>query len=331
MLRTTLGGCQLSLESCIYNASGPLSTTSEELIQLARSDAGAILTKSCTKYFREGNIGKRYYNDQAHTYSINSTGLANLGYNFYASFASKIKTIVSEKLKSKPYIISVAGLTLDDNLQIINHLYTLSTTLPDAIELNLSCPNIDGKPQVSYDLDATELYLRKIFDPNSDLINNQYVNIPIGLKLSPYFDHQQFVNVANIIKEYPISFVTCINSLGHGLFIDWETEQTVIHPNQGHGGIGGKIIHPIAIANVRKFRQLLPDKIDVIGCGGVKTGKDVFNHILAGASAVQVGTQYMIEGPAVFQRLNQELMDIMIQKNYQTIHDFHNQLQILPP
>ena len=297
MLRTTIGG--IDLESCIYNASGPRCTTAEELWALAGSEAGAILTKSATVLPRDGNAGKRYYENEI--MSINSTGLANMGYKFYGGLVGTFG--------EKPYIISLAGLTLEDNVKMVGELP------PEmAIELNLSCPNIVGKSQVAYEYDVMETYLRKIYDEGEGKT--------IGVKLSPYFDQQQFIDAAELIGEYPVRYVTCINSIGYGLMVDIETEMPEIVPNRGHGGIGGKGILPIALANVRQFRNLLPEKIDVIGCGGVETGADVFRHILVGAKAVQVGTQLMKEGVGVFKRLRGELEEIMEGKGYKRVEEF---------
>ena len=224
--------------------------------------------------------------------------------------------------KKKPYIISVAGLTLQDNIQIITDL---RNTAVDSIELNLSCPNIVGKSQVAYDPETMELYLRKIFDINDHCTETNPIHM-LGIKLSPYFDHEQFVRCADIVKEFPVKYVTCINSIGYGLIVDTDTERTVICPNAGHGGIGGKVVLPIALSNVRKFRQRLPDRIDVVGCGGVTNGNEVFQHILVGATAVQVGTQLMREGVGVFSRLNKELVSIMRSKGYTNIADFRGKL-----
>jgi dihydroorotate dehydrogenase (fumarate) len=293
----------ISLDSCIYNASGPRCSTYDELFDLSMSESGAILTKSTTLLPRNGNEGKRYYDNEI--MSINSTGLANKGYKYYGDIVRRW---------SKPYIISVAGLTLGDNVKIITDL---QENPPDAIELNLSCPNIVGKSQVAYDYNTMETYLRKIFD---------VAEVPIGLKLPAYFDQQQFMDAAELIESFPVKFVTCINSLGYGLLVDINTETTMIVPNRGHGGIGGKAVLPIALANVRQFRILLPEKIDVIGCGGIVTGEDVFSHILVGAKAVQVGTQFMKEGTGVFKRLTTELKGIMDKKGYKEIGEFYGKL-----
>jgi len=306
MLRTEIAG--ISLETCIYNASGPRCTSYLELMALANSRTGAVLSKSTTLLPRDGNAGKRYYdNDVA---SINSTGLANMGYKFYGDLVGAFYP--------KPYIISVAGLTLEDNIKIIGELVE---NPPNAIELNLSCPNIIGKSQVAYDYETMEMYLRQIYDRIPEV-----TKVPMGVKLSPYFDRQQFVDAAELLEEFPIGFVTCINSLGYGLMVDTVEESMAIVPNGGHGGIGGKGIMPIALANVRQFRKLLPERIDVIGCGGVETGEDVFAHILVGAKAVQVGTQLMKEGVGVFERLEEELMGVMKRKGYKEVGEFCGKL-----
>lgn len=79
-----------------------------------------------------------------------------------------------------------------------------------------------------------------------------------------------------------------MNSIGNGLYI--EDESVVIKPKNGFGGIGGDYIKPTALANVHAFYQRLKPEIQIIGTGGVKSGRDAFEHILCGASMVQVGT-----------------------------------------
>ena len=98
------------------------------------------------------------------------------------------------------------------------------------------------------------------------------------------------------------------------------------------GGIGGQYIKPIGLSNVRNFylefqKQNL--KIDVIGCGGIETGEDIFEYILCGASAVQIGTQFYREGIKCFSRLQQELKDIMSKKGYRCLEDFKGKLKII--
>ncbi len=300
----------IKIEPCIFNASGPRCVTFEELETIAKSKSGAIMTKSCTLEPRIGNPEPRYHENSLG--SINSMGLPNLGYKKYAEFSKKLK-----KYK-KPYIVSVAGLTLQDNIIIVEYLSKFKDI--DAIELNLSCPNIPGKPQIAYDFVASDHMLKEVLKVNSHII---------GVKLAPYFDFVHFEQMARILKKHKIKFVTCINSIGDGLIIDPEKEQALIKPKKGFGGIGGAYIKPTALANTRRFYELLDKKVDIIGVGGIKTGVDAFEFILAGASSVQIGTEFMSSGSKCFKRIDNELKAYMRGKGYSKIEDFRGRLRII--
>ena len=95
----------------------------------------------------------------------------------------------------------------------------------------MSCPNVIGKPQLGYCFEDME---NLIIDACNIYSGN------LGLKLPPYFDIIHFDIVSNIINKYiKIKFITCCNSIGNGLIIDSEKEETVIYPKNGLGGIGG--------------------------------------------------------------------------------------------
>ncbi len=305
-LETTIAGIKLS--TCIYNASGPKCTNTKELNDLGNSIAGAILSKSATLEYRKGNEKPRYYDTEWG--SINSMGLPNEGYKFYADYAEQAITY------NKPYIVSVSGMRLEDNVTIIKYLSSNKNI--SAIELNLSCPNLQGKPQTGYDFEQSRILLEKVFEVAKQ---------PLGVKLPPYFDIPHFEMMAEVLNDYPISFATCINSIGNGLVIDPDKECVVIKPKQGFGGIGGDFVKPTALANIHKFYCLLKNDVDIIGVGGIKNGIDAFEHILCGASAIQIGTQLMREGTACFSRIANELKDIMKEKGYTSIDDFKGKLK----
>jgi len=82
------------------------------------------------------------------------------------------------------------------------------------------------------------------------------------------------------------------------------------------------------LANVAKFKKYLDKSIQVIGCGGVSTGEDVFQYILAGADAVEIATQFLIEGEDCFKRITEELIYIMKKKGYTKLSQFHGKLKI---
>ena len=317
---TTIGNIQL--KNCIMNAAGVRCTTNEDLQALNTSASGAIITKSCTLLSRQGNPLPRYYDNDM--LSINSSGLPNLGYNFYMELPSKYDFV-------KPYIISVSGLSYDDNIHIIEDICKRHHINGDingdinghgriaGIELNLSCPNINGKSQTGYNFEEMDRLLNTVNELVSHLTDFHF-----GIKLPPYFDIYHFTTAANIINKYNIDSITCINSLGNGLVVDPETETIVIKPQNGFGGIGGKAIKATALANVHKFATLT--KCSIIGCGGISNGMDVFEHILCGASAVQIGTELYKDAGAI-KRITVEFTNIMRLKGYTNISHIKNQLK----
>ena len=292
----------------IYNASGINCSNYVQLVHLFESDADCILTKSCTIEARDGNEMPRYFNTEFG--SINSMGLPNLGYKNYIKFAEIFK-----KNFNKPYIISICGLTLEDNVTMVKSINLVEEV--DGIEVNLSCPNVENKPQIGYDFETMDRYLNTI----SSLYSKS-----IGIKLPPYFDPIHFDKAASIINKYDkIKYVTCINSLGNGLVVDTNTEKSVIKPKGGLGGIGGKYCLPIALSNVRQFYLRLKDK-DIIGCGGIESGDEMFQHILCGAKSVQIGTKLHQEGVKCFHRIKKEFEEILEKKGYKSIDDFRGKL-----
>lgn len=93
--------------------------------------------------------------------------------------------------------------------------------------------------------------------------------------------------------------------------------------------MGGTLIKPVALANVRAFWKLLDGAIPIIGTGGVTEGGDVFEHLLCGASAVQVGTVLVEESVSVFERLERELAETLEAKGYKSIADCRGKLKEL--
>lgn len=320
-LSTTLFG-DVRLDSVLYNASGVMCTEHSQLQLLLDSEyTGAIVTKSCTLMPRKGNPGPRYCDRIAgvRNGSINSMGIPNHGIDYYIRGSKNLER------HNKPYVLSISGLSIDENVTMFNQVKSDTSHQISAIEFNLSCPNVIGKPQTSYDFEAMDNTLRKVFDVFQDQ------TCPIGLKLSPYFDPVHWQCAAEVIDGYTknLSFLTCSNSLGNGLLVDSDLESTLIHPKNGLGGCGGDFIRPIALSNVRNFYNLLGDKLDIIGCGGVSCGDDVFNLILAGAKAVQVGTLVAKSGVKQFKRLHDELKLRMVKNGYTNISQFRGKLKTI--
>jgi dihydroorotate dehydrogenase (fumarate) len=293
-LSVTIAGVRFP--SCMMNAAGALCVTREELEALGRSRTGAVVTKSMTLESRQGNPEPRYYGFPGG--SINSMGLPNLGYRAYAALIPQLKQF------GKPVIASVAGLCEDDFITIAE---TINASAPDLIEVNLSCPNLPGKPQIGYDLEASERLMKRV---------RKVISVPMGVKLPPYFDPAHHEEMARVIERCGVDFLSLINSVGNGLVVDPEREAVVIKPKGGFGGLGGPLIKPVALANVRAFWKLFKGRLPIIGTGGVVSGMDIFEHLLCGATAVQVGTVLVEQGLGVFDRLQTELSAVLEKKGY---------------
>jgi dihydroorotate dehydrogenase (fumarate) len=306
-LSTTIAG--ITFPSCFMNASGALCVTRDELEALGKSGAGAIVTKSMTIESRQGNPTPRYYGFPGG--SINSMGLPNLGYRAYAELIPHLKRF------GKPVIASVAGLGEEDFPTIAE---AINAAKPDLIEVNLSCPNIPGKPQIGYDPETSERVLKKV---------RPLITVPMGVKLPPYFDPAHHEAMGKVLGRCGVDFLNMINSVGNGLVVDSEREAVVIKPKGGFGGLGGRLIKPVALANVRAFYKLFDGKMPIIGTGGIVEGMDVFEHFLCGASAVQIGTVLVEEGLDVFGRLEAELTEVLTRKGYQSIVECQGRLKEL--
>lgn len=306
--KTQLGG--FSFDNCLMNAAGVWCMTREELEGVKNSQAGTFVTKTATLEARAGNPEPRYVNVPLG--SINSMGLPNQGLDYYLDYLLDLQDTEPERT----FILSLVGLSPEETHQLLKTVQ--ASAFAGLVELNLSCPNVPGKPQIAYDFETTEQLLSEVF---------AYFTKPLGIKLPPYFDIVHFDQAAAIFNQFPLVFINCVNSIGNGLYIEEET--VVIRPKNGFGGIGGEYIKPTALANVHAFYQRLKPEIQIIGTGGVMTGRDAFEHILCGASMVQLGTSLQKEGLAIFERVTTELRAIMEEKGYETIEDFRGKLRYI--
>lgn len=309
MLTTNFG--PYTYQNPFMNASGVHCMTIEEMEELAHSKAGSFVTKSATISAREGNPEPRYMDLDLG--SINSMGLPNRGVDYYLDYAIKKQ---AELPQGSPLFFSVAAMSVEENITLLKKIQ--NSAFEGITELNLSCPNVPGKPQVAYDFELTASILTDVFS---------FFTKPLGVKLPPYFDLAHFDQMAEILNRFPLAYVNSVNSVGNALFIDPDSDTVVIKPKDGFGGLGGAYIKPTALANVRAFYTRLKPEIKIIGTGGIRTGQDAYEHLLCGASMLQIGTELHKEGPAIFDRLINELSAIMADKGYQSISEFQGKLK----
>jgi dihydroorotate dehydrogenase (fumarate) len=300
----------IEFKNPVFNASGPSCSTLDELEKIGESKSSWIIMKSCTLEEREGNPSPRY--KEVPLGSINSMWLPNLWYKKYVEFSSILTKFW------KPVIASIAWLKPDDFPIMVKEFQENSSV--DLIEVNFSCPNVVWKPQIWYDAEAVDTILSKI--------DNLWTK-PIWIKLPPYFDFVHYEQIAKIILNHNVAFITCINSVWNTLIIDPEKEEVLIKPKDWFGWLWWDFVKPVALANVRKFYELIWHKVQIIGCWWIKSWVDVFEFILAGASAVQTATQFEKEWTWSFERIVREFEDYINKKWYKSIDEFKGKLKSL--
>jgi len=240
----------------------------DEVKNLANlKDMGAVITKSVTRYPREGNPPPRISEEKLGM--LNSIGLANLGVKNF--LIEKIPIINSLKTD---VIINVAGSKIDDYIETLEILES-SSGKHVGYEINISCPNVkEGGIEFGVSPNMTEELtsrLRKVTDKI------------LIMKLSPNVTSIADIGLAS--QNGGADAVSAINTLV-GMGIDVRTKKVKL--NTVFGGYSGSAIKPIALANVHKLFKVL--SIPIIGIGGITCVEDVVEFMLAGASMVQIGT-----------------------------------------
>jgi len=301
---------------------------SAAMAKIAASASGGVLAKSATIVSQTGNDQPRTWHEENGKASLNSEGLPNNGIDYYIDPKTIADTMGDS---SKPYMVSISGKTLADNLLMLGKISDVMNADPSiqiaGVELNLACPNIVGKPTIGYDFEQMEDVMKRV--TSLPCFKGSNPMFPLGIKMPPYFDRPHFEQAAAILNKYKksIAYVASINTIGNALAIDYVAEMPVIRAKGGFAGLSGPAVKYTALANVKQMRDLLDDSIDVVGVGGVNTGQDVFEMILCGAKAVQVGTCHWTEGPSCFDRMCNELEGIMKKKGYKSIDDFRGNLK----
>lgn len=327
-LATSVAG--ISLPKVLLNSPNPRATSVDDLLAIASSSAtGAFTTRTACPNFEHDDAKHQWRAWKATTTpgegdanTINCLGYSCHDFDYYGTAIQTVQKTIPE---NKPAFYSISGYAQE----IADMLKAAGTRFQDSstqvlMEINLSCPNIAGKPPIAYDFDGMKEYLTTVF------ANGTY-GLKVGVKLTPYFYDGQFVEAAAVLNSFVpnLAFVTCINTVGCGLVIDTETEAPVLAEASGasFGGLGGPAVHATALGNVRRLRQLLQPELDVVGCGGVNSGEAAFSHLLCGAQAVMVASALLIQGVGVFEKIEAELLEIMARKGYQSIDDFRGKLK----
>lgn len=297
----------LDLQHPIMNAAGTcrLIDGPEGVEELAKSCVSAIMVGSITCEPRNGNGGNVFWTSPDGQFSINANGLPNRGIEFYQRALPKMADVAHKA--NKLLFVSVAGFSPEQYGLLTQKAFQVGA---DIVELNLSCPNVwsGGMQKVISCFDEDLL-----FATISEIINWVQEESRLGIKISPFSDYFLLENIAGLLGNWRIiKFITVCNTFPNGFALD-EKGKPVITFGDGYGGLSGPVLKPIALGQVKQLRAILPERIDIIGCGGIATGRDVADFLNAGATAVQVGTAFLNGGVKVFDKILSEYVDIALE------------------
>ena len=279
----------ISFDNPIWVASGTFGygTENPELVDVDK--LGAIVTKSITLFPREGNPPPRIV--ETASGMINSIGLANIGVDKYIKEMIPIYDNVSTKI-----IMNIAGTDINEYVEIIEKVESVSSSIT-GYEINISCPNVKkGGMEFGVDAAMTEELTAEL---------RKRTNRLLIMKLSP--NVSDIVSIGMSAQEAGADAVSAINTVV-GMSIDSNSGKSNIYTT--YGGLSGPAIKPVGLAAVHKLFQKL--SIPIVGIGGIVSSKDVIEYVLAGSSAVQIGTaNYRNPGTGenIVDQLNQEISD----------------------
>ena len=296
-LTTTLGS--LTLPNPVLTASG-CAASGRELNQFFDvSTLGAVVTKSIMLRARSGRPTPR----MAETPSgmLNSIGLQGPGID--AFIETDLVWLAAHGART---VVSIAGGHTDEYVALARRLY--GNPAVSMIEVNISCPNVESRGQVfACDPLASSRVIaavRRVADPE----------VPVFAKLSP--DVTDIVSIARACVDAGADGLSLINTL-LGLVIDTDTMAPVL--GGVTGGLSGPAIRPVALRCVWQVHAALPH-IPILGMGGIQTGLDALQFVLAGASAVSVGTA-VFGDPSAPVRVLAELEHALLERGFASLAD----------
>ena len=299
-LNTKIGS--LELKNPVMTASGTFGYGTEYADFMDISRLGAIIVKGTTLNPRQGNP----YPRMAETPSgmLNAVGLQNKGVDYFVDHiypeVRKIQTAI---------IVNVSGSCIDDYVQTASIINTLDD-IP-AIELNISCPNVKQggmafgvKPESAAQVVSA---VRKVY--NKTLI----------VKLSP--NVTDITEIARAVEGAGADSVSLINTM-LGMAIDAEKRRPILSTITG--GMSGPAVKPVALRMVWQTAKAV--KIPVIGLGGICSATDAVEFLLAGASAVQIGTANFID-PSISEKVIDGIEDYLQRHGFNSVQDIIGALE----
>ena len=286
----------LSLRNPFLLASGIWGVRGDSLAGAWAAGAGGVITKSIGSGPRPG-----YPNPTIETYErwglLNAMGLPNPGIEEYP------REIEIARSAGATIVGSVFA---SDAAEFARLAARMASSGVVAIELNLSCPHAEGfGTEVGSDPEEVERVVRAV---------TQAVRIPVIAKITP--NTSDPAALAAAAEHGGAAAISAINTL-RALAIDVRLRRPVL--SHGLGGLSGAAIKPVGLACVWQIYEAV--SIPVIGIGGIMSGQDALEYVMAGARAVEVGTAVAFDGVGVFGRLTRELSALLDDLGYGRVED----------
>ncbi|MEY3354867.1 MAG: hypothetical protein RLZZ302_422 [Actinomycetota bacterium] len=294
-LSTTLGNAWFS--SPLFTASGCASSGKELAQFIDLREIGAVVTKSVMSKPRHGRATPR----MAETPSgmINSIGLQGPGIDQF--LAHDLPWLVSQKAR---VIVSIAGETVEEYATLARKVRSAPGI--SALEVNISCPNVENRGLVfACDPDAS----RRVIDGVRKTLGGE---LPIIAKLSP--DVTDLVSIAKGVVDAGADGLALINTV-LSMVINLDTMRP--HLGGKTGGLSGPAIRPIAVRAIYQVHEALP-AVPILGMGGVASGRDALELILAGAKGVSIGTASFGD-PAAIITIQNELKELLKARGFTSV------------
>jgi dihydroorotate dehydrogenase (NAD+) catalytic subunit len=291
-LVTSIG--KIQLERPVMLASGILGISLDVFNRLYRSGAGAVVSKSLSTEPWDGYPNPTIFSVNGGGW-INAVGLSNPG---APNFAKMI-----ESNKDIPIIVSLVGSIPEDFEMMVKQFKNCKVT---AYELNLSCPHV---AKVGLEVGDDPELVKKIV---STMKNS--TNVPVIAKVGLGTTH--YLNTVNAAIDSKIDAITAINTI-RAMAIDVETQRPIL--SNKFGGLSGTPIKPVALRCVYEISSKYD--VPIIGCGGISTWEDAVEFILAGSSAIQLGSAIGDNWMHVFNDINQGILQYMKRKGYSKIDE----------
>ena len=271
-----------TLNNPMVLASGVLGNSSDILERVHESGCGLVTMKSIGPAPRDGHKNPTVID--LGSGMINAVGLPTPG---YLNMDNEWESLKKRKF---PIIASIYGGSVEEFQKVARFV---SSKKPDFIEINISCPNSE-KHGMIFGVNPESSH-------NVVLAVKKVINVPLIAKLTP-----QALDIGEIAKaceDAGADAVCAINTLGPGMVIDIESHMPILAFKRG--GLSGPMIKPVAVRCVFDIYKAV--KIPIIGLGGITTGEDAIEMIMAGASLVGIGSAVRYRGIDVFAKVAKEM------------------------